>query len=434
LSLLRSYLESNAILPASDLEAAARHQHAQGGSFDTALLELGLLTAGDLDQHLGLACGMPTVPARLLETGPTRPWGHVPKALLDIGWVLPLALEDGQLFAAVHPDLPDARLGQLYRQIRGFTPMVTPECCLAKLSAERTGGIVAPRHAMLVLDVLDALRARESSGTTLVGVPIPAPGAPHNAPAATAPAAFTIPYAAAGPQLAVHAEGPAGPPPPLRAPPAIPPPAADSLSATIVEPVPGDSVIDAAAESMTAAATISQPVPAGLDPAAGGTFPVVGRQDSAPLIAADSGTFARAPTAASAAAPVPKDSAAAPVPKDTRPPTQAAAPVPKDTRPPTQAAAPVPKDTRPPTQAAAPVPKDTRAPAPTAAHSPARTSRPRCSSAPPLRTPLPRPARPPHPPRRTAAPPTSPPRPPRATTRAPAACRRHAPPRCRSSR
>ena len=347
MSLLRSYLESNAILPASDLEAAARHQHAQGGSFDTALLELGLLTAADLDQHLGQACGLPTVPARLLETGPTRPWGHVPKALLDIGWVLPLALEDGQLLAAVHPDLPDARLGQLYRQIRGFTPMVTPECCLAKLSAERTGGIVAPRHAMLVLDVLDALHTREASGTTLVGVAIPAPGAPQNAPAAPAPAAFTIPYAAAGPQLAVHAEGPAGPPPPSRPPVAVAPPvaAADSMSETIVEPVPGDSIIDAAAESMTAAATISQPVPAGHDPAAAGSFPVVGRQDSAPLIAADSGAFPREPAAA------------APVPRDTRPPAQApAAPVPKDT--PTSA----------PPASATPVPKDIRAPALTAAH------------------------------------------------------------------
>ena len=168
MSLLRSYLEANSILSPAQLEAATRHQQAQGGSLDTALLELGLLSAGDLDLHLGRACGLPTVPARLLETGPTRPWGHVPKALLDIGWAMPLALEDGHVLVAVHPDLPDARLGQLYRQIRGFMPMVAPECCLAKLAAERSNGIVAPRFAMLMLDLLDALQQRESEADTAV--------------------------------------------------------------------------------------------------------------------------------------------------------------------------------------------------------------------------------------------------------------------------
>ena len=85
MSLLRSYLEANSVLSPAQLEVATRHQQAHGGSLDTALLELGLLGAGDLDLHLGRACGLPTVPSRLLETGPTRPWGHVPKALLDIG-------------------------------------------------------------------------------------------------------------------------------------------------------------------------------------------------------------------------------------------------------------------------------------------------------------------------------------------------------------
>jgi HEAT repeat protein len=172
LSLLRSYLEANSVLSPAQLEVATRHQQAHGGSLDTALLELGLLGAGDLDLHLGRACGLPTVPSRLLETGPTRPWGHVPKALLDIGWAMPLALEDGNVLVAVHPDLPDARLGQLYRQIRGFMPMVAPECCLAKLAAERSNGIVAPRFAMLMLDVLDALQAREAAAAP-PGAPVP---------------------------------------------------------------------------------------------------------------------------------------------------------------------------------------------------------------------------------------------------------------------
>ncbi|MBL8970263.1 MAG: hypothetical protein JNK56_06775, partial [Myxococcales bacterium] len=180
MSLLRSYLESNNILGAADLDVAVRHQQSQGGSLDTALLELGLLTAAELDTHLARACGLPTVPARLLETGPERPWSLVPKALVDIGWAMPLAVEDGNVLVAVHPDLPDARLGQLYRQIRGFMPMVAPECCLAKLAAERSGGIVAPRHAMLLLDMLDALQAHAAAP----GVPQPGPQARPTAPLA----------------------------------------------------------------------------------------------------------------------------------------------------------------------------------------------------------------------------------------------------------
>ena len=392
MSLLRSYLESNAILGASDLEAAARHSQAQGGSLDTALLELGLLTAAELLTHLHGACGIPVVPARLLETGPTRPTGHVPKAMLDIGWVLPLALEDGDVLCAVHPDLPDARLGQLYRQIRGFRPLVAPECCLAKLNAERTGSIVAPRFAMLVLDVLDALESQSKSGTTLVGVPVatpappaspPAPAAPEpasaNAPVAPAPAAFTIPYAAAGPQIAVHTDGPAGPPPPVRPAPQPTPPAADSISATVVEPVLDDSLTDGVFDSLTAGETISQPIP---DPAVGGTFPVT-RSDSAPLVAASSGTFtsddhARAaarkdsqPAAkasgSAAPTPAPRDSQpAAPDPKDS-PAAAAAAPAPKDS--PAAAAAPAPKDS--PAAAATPAPKDSPVAAPAPKDSPA---------------------------------------------------------------
>jgi len=189
LSLLRSYLEANAILSSAQLEAATRHQQAQGGSLDTALLELGLLGPAELDLHLGRACGLPTVPARLLETGPTRPWGQVPRALLDIGWAMPLALEDGHVLVAVHPDLPDARLGQLYRQIRGFMPMVAPECCLAKLAAERSNAIVAPRFAMLVLDVLDALQARDAAPAAPTAEPA---GAPDSAADPASSGSFAI--------------------------------------------------------------------------------------------------------------------------------------------------------------------------------------------------------------------------------------------------
>ena len=173
MSLLLRHLEANGSLPATDLEAATRHQRSAGGSLDTALLELGLVTPLQLDELLQAACGLPGAPVRLLERGPTRPWEHVPKDLVDIGWVIPLALDGGQIVAAVHPDLPDAKLGALYRQIRGFSPVVAPECCLAKVAAERSGAILSPRYAMLVLDYLQALRDRDAAADE------PAPPAPR---------------------------------------------------------------------------------------------------------------------------------------------------------------------------------------------------------------------------------------------------------------
>ncbi|MBZ5708961.1 hypothetical protein [Nannocystis pusilla] len=199
MSLLLRHLEANGPLSRADLEAATRRQQQAGGSLDTAILELGLMTPLALDALLQSACGLPGAPVRLLERGPTRPWEHVPKDLVDIGWAMPLAAEDGRLIVAVHPDLPDAKLGQLYRLIRGFYPVVAPECCLAKVAVERTGAILAPRYALILLDYLEALR----STTPTVHLPasdaplqdVPVPGDRQNA--GPRPAAMSGPAVAA---------------------------------------------------------------------------------------------------------------------------------------------------------------------------------------------------------------------------------------------
>ncbi|MDC0719283.1 hypothetical protein [Nannocystis bainbridge] len=172
MSLLLRHLEANGPLSRADLEAATRRQQQAGGSLDTAILELGLMTPVQLDHLLQSACGLPGAPVRLLERGPARPWEHVPRDLVDIGWAMPLVQEDGRLIVAVHPDLPDAKLGQLYRMVRGFYPVVAPECCLAKIAAERTGSILAPRYALILLDYLEAMR---TSSLTISLVPTHGP-------------------------------------------------------------------------------------------------------------------------------------------------------------------------------------------------------------------------------------------------------------------
>ncbi|WAS98186.1 hypothetical protein [Nannocystis punicea] len=194
MSLLLRHLEANGPLSRADLEAASRRQQQAGGSLDTAILELGLMTPLQLDALLQSACGLPGAPVRLLERGPIRPWEHVPRDLVDIGWAMPLAQEDGRLIVAVHPDLPDAKLGQLYRMVRGFYPVVAPECCLAKIAAERTGSILAPRYALILLDYLEALRSASitislvpGAGTSAASeVPVPADRQPEAAGAGAA--------------------------------------------------------------------------------------------------------------------------------------------------------------------------------------------------------------------------------------------------------
>ncbi|MFZ6183495.1 hypothetical protein [Nannocystis pusilla] len=175
MSLLLRHLEANGPLSRADLEAATRRQQLAGGSLDTAILELGLMTPLQLDALLQSACGLPGAPVRLLERGASRPWEHVPRDLVDIGWAMPLAQEDGRLIVAVHPDLPDAKLGQLYRMVRGFYPVVAPECCLAKIAAERTGSILAPRYALILLDYLEALRTASITISLVPGAAEPRP-------------------------------------------------------------------------------------------------------------------------------------------------------------------------------------------------------------------------------------------------------------------
>ncbi len=162
MSRLQVHLQSSGKLDEDSLAAAVAHQHAEGGSLDTALLELGLMTALELDTALPTACGLPAVPSALLERTTNRPWEAIPPDLQEVGWVFPLARDGTRVLAATHPDLPDDRLGKLYREVAGFSPMVTAECCMARLHAERSGTFMAARYAELAVRYLELLKRRDS--------------------------------------------------------------------------------------------------------------------------------------------------------------------------------------------------------------------------------------------------------------------------------
>ncbi len=189
MSHLRRYLEQTAAVAPERLEAALRRQQIYGGSLDTVLLELSVCDPQTLCELLSQACGLDVVRPELLENRP-RPWDAVPDSLQDIGWAVPLAEEeDGSIIVAVHPDLPNERLGELYRAVGRVVPLVTPECGLEKVNAERTASVVPQRYAVLFASFMAALRQRPSVSDigfpilpvppedTDVGRPIPAPPA-----------------------------------------------------------------------------------------------------------------------------------------------------------------------------------------------------------------------------------------------------------------
>ncbi|MCA9694877.1 MAG: hypothetical protein KC636_35185, partial [Myxococcales bacterium] len=185
--LLRQYLEDNKLVNESDIASIGQRQSIYGGSFDTNLLELQILKPEEVDAALEEACGLPTLPSALLERRDERPWDTLPGQLVDRGWVAAIARAGDRLIVATHPELPDAQLGYLYRKIRGFTPVVTAECCIAALNAERTGQTLGGRYAPLIASYRDALQAHRADvgGELLAPTPAPTPAPePEPAPAA----------------------------------------------------------------------------------------------------------------------------------------------------------------------------------------------------------------------------------------------------------
>ena len=214
MSHLRRYLEQTAAVAPDRLEAALRRQQIYGGSLDTVLLELSICDPQTLCELLGQACGLAVVRPELLENR-ARPWDAVPASLQDIGWAVPLAATPDNVLVAVHPDLPNERLGELYRAVPRVIPLVTPECGLEKVNAERNSSVVPQRYAVLFASFMSSLRQRpsvsdvgfpivpvvtEHSGPTedtAVGKPMPAPPAePIADPLDTPPDPdrLTLPY------------------------------------------------------------------------------------------------------------------------------------------------------------------------------------------------------------------------------------------------
>jgi len=225
---LHRYLADNGVIYPEQLAEAVRRQQIYGGSLDTVLLELELIDPSTMGKLLERACGFPIVPPKLLDNGLERPWDLIPEDLQRSHWVEPLAVDGDEIIVAVHPDLPNDMLGGLLRNVRRMRPMVTPECCLEKVAAERHRSVVPQRYAVLCASYLSAVKRRPSiSGIYDLPHPTAAPEAPQpSAPPASDPSLEkTDPIdrrAASGSIDVVDAapvDAPTGPPPEPRPPP-----------------------------------------------------------------------------------------------------------------------------------------------------------------------------------------------------------------------
>lgn len=153
---LRDYFEG--WLSPEDLRDANNRQAIYGGSFDTALLELEVLTPPELMAALRAARGIETTPPELLTPGHERPWEEMPDAWLLARDAVPLAVLGGRLWVAVDPDLPEDRLGALRTSLPKAVVTVTASACVQQIADERRGHS-NPHDLLLTTTILEALYA-----------------------------------------------------------------------------------------------------------------------------------------------------------------------------------------------------------------------------------------------------------------------------------
>ncbi|MDR0479681.1 MAG: type II secretion system ATPase GspE [Burkholderiaceae bacterium] len=84
-----------------DLERALAATHEMGGALDSALVSLGLVSEADAARALAEYLGLPFVPAEQFPDAPAEANGLLP-AFLRAHRVLPLAIQGGQLYVAMH--------------------------------------------------------------------------------------------------------------------------------------------------------------------------------------------------------------------------------------------------------------------------------------------------------------------------------------------
>lgn len=188
---LQQLLEERSLVPSDVLAAASGRQKIYGGTLDTVLLETGALKPTQVDSLLAESTGLPPAPTALIHPPRDRPQDALPAPWSEAGTAFVLDRCADGLRIAVGPDVDDGTLDRLRNEVPDAVPMVTAECCMAMLRAERSGTVVPQRYGMLGFDYVKAVATEPAAQST------PAPPDPVPPPPVAEPPAASHPEAAA---------------------------------------------------------------------------------------------------------------------------------------------------------------------------------------------------------------------------------------------
>jgi hypothetical protein len=168
MSRLSSLLVQDGALPVKRMEQAFQRQVIYGGSLDTILLEMDVLTEEAIVGYLSRASGIPAAPLDLLSRADPLAARALTRAVAERFAVAPLAVVDGRLRVVVN-DPPEHAWTQALARATGFSvdPLISTEIRLYQLLERQYGQPLPPRLAALATK-LPAGPAPEEIG---LGVP-----------------------------------------------------------------------------------------------------------------------------------------------------------------------------------------------------------------------------------------------------------------------
>ncbi|HWN70064.1 MAG TPA: hypothetical protein VNM90_20630, partial [Haliangium sp.] len=189
-SRLSSLLVSDGVVSVKRMEHAFQRQVIYGGSLDTILLEMGIVSEERLVQYLSKATGLPPATREETEASDPRAAERCTIDLAKIYRVVPLCFADGALRILVQDPVEMAVLEELANELEvPVQPLVAPEYRFHMVFTRVYGGTPDARYETL------ARKAEESKPIQPVGkartiiVDTTVGAAAQGTPAASAPAA-----------------------------------------------------------------------------------------------------------------------------------------------------------------------------------------------------------------------------------------------------
>ena len=149
-SRLSSLLVRDGLVGVKRMEKAYQRQVIYGGSLDTTLLEMGLVSEDRLAQYLALSSGLPPATRTECNVFDAEAVKLCPEHLALAHRVVPLTLEDGSLRALVHDPVDMGLLEELADQLDvPVQPLIVPEYRWHMVFTRNYGGQTTARFSTL---------------------------------------------------------------------------------------------------------------------------------------------------------------------------------------------------------------------------------------------------------------------------------------------